>query len=49
MDGERIHAESERKSWAKAHQIVMREGYVGLQYVSRKRHPPSNIVGAWAG
>ena len=49
VDIERIHAVSERKAWAAAHQVAMRKDYLGIQDAARKRRPPYQIEGAWIG
>ena len=49
VDDERIHASSEEKAWLAAHQLATRESYLGIQDAARKRRPPSQNAGAWAG
>jgi len=49
VDDERVHAGTEEKAWAAAHQIATREAYLGIQDAARKRRPPSQTAGAWAG
>ena len=49
VDDERIHASTEEKAWAASHQVATREAYLGIQDAARKRRPPSQNAGAWAG
>jgi hypothetical protein len=49
VDDERVHAASEALAWKCAHQIATREAYLGIQDAARKRRPPSQNAGAWAG
>ena len=49
VDDERIHASSCEQAWACAHQVATREAYLGIQDAARKRRPPSQKAGAWAG
>ena len=49
VDDERVHAGSRERAWAAAHQIASRESYLGIQDAARKRRPPSQAAGAWAG
>ena len=49
VDDERIHARSEPIAWNAAHQVATRESYLGIQDAARKRRPPSQNAGAWAG
>ena len=49
VDDERIHANSEKAALQAAHQVASRESYLGIQDAARKRRPPSQNAGAWAG
>ena len=49
VDDERINADSETKAWDASHQVATRESYLGIQDAARKRRPPSQTPGAWAG
>jgi hypothetical protein len=49
VDDERINAESEDQAWKASHQVGSRESYLGIQDAARKRRPPSQNPGAWAG
>ena len=49
VDDERCQCSSEEKAWQSAHQISTRECYLGIQDAARKRRPPSQSAGAWAG
>ena len=49
VDDERIHSCSYEKAWLCAHQVATREAYLGIQDAARKRRPPSQKAGAWAG
>ena len=49
VDDERIHASSHDKAWRASHQVSSRESYLGIQDAARKRRPPSQSPGAWAG
>ena len=43
---ERIHEISERKAWAKTHEVTTRRAYLGIKYAARKRRPPFKIAEA---
>ena len=49
VDDERIHASSCDKAHQCARQVASRESYLGIQDAARKRRPPSQQAGAWAG
>ena len=49
VDDERIHASSCSKAHQCARQVASRESYLGIQDAARKRRPPSQQAGAWAG
>jgi hypothetical protein len=49
VDDERINAGTEDKAWKASHQVSTRESYLGIQDAARKRRPPSQSPGAWAG
>ena len=49
MDDEIIHAGSEIKAWAAAHQVATREAYLSIQDAVWKRRPKYQSGGAWAG
>lgn len=49
VDDERIHGDSYDNVWMAAHQVASRECYLGIQDAARKRRPPSQMAGAWAG
>ena len=49
VDDECIHANSKELAWKAAHQIASRETYLGIQDAARKRRPPTQTAGAWAG
>ena len=49
VDDERVHSSSEENAWEAAHQIATRESYLGIQDAARKRRPPTQMAGAWAG
>ena len=49
VDDERIHHSTENGAWLAARQVATRESYLGIQDAARKRRPPSQNAGAWAG
>jgi hypothetical protein len=49
VDDERIHHSTEEGAWLSARQVATRESYLGIQDAARKRRPPSQNAGAWAG
>ena len=49
VDDERIHHSTEEGAWKAARQVATRESYLGIQDAARKRRPPSQNAGAWAG
>ena len=49
VDDERIHHSTEEGAWLAARQVATRESYLGIQDAARKRRPPSQNAGAWAG
>ena len=49
MDDERIHAPTETEAYRASRQVASRESYLGIQDAARKRRPPSQQGGAWAG
>ena len=49
VDDERVQASTENKAWLASHQVAARESYLGIQDAARKRRPPSQSPGAWAG
>ena len=49
VDDERVQCSTEEAAWLAAHQVATRESYLGIQDAARKRRPPSQNPGAWAG
>ena len=49
VDDERIHSSTEEGAWEAAHLVSTRESYLGIQDAARKRRPPTQVAGAWAG
>ena len=49
VDDQRIHAPTQELAYLAARQVASRESYLGIQDAARKRRPPSQQAGAWAG
>ena len=49
VDDERCHAPTQELAVKCARQVGSRETYLGIQDAARKRRPPSQQAGAWAG
>ena len=49
VDDERVHHSTQEGAWKAARQVASRECYLGIQDAARKRRPPSQNAGAWAG
>jgi hypothetical protein len=49
VDDLRASGQSVEQAWAISHQVVARLQYLGLQDAPRKRRPPVQTAGAWAG
>ena len=49
VDDERVQAPSYELAVLAARQVASRESYLGVQDAARKRRPPSQQAGAWAG
>ena len=49
VNGERIHAGCERKTWDADHQVAARKDYLGIQEEARKWRPPYKSAGSRAG
>ena len=49
VDDYRVAGHSVENAWQAARQVASRLQYLGLQDAPRKRRPPSQVPGAWAG